>query len=145
MHWLHHRWHICEHKVCSVTHKICKSSTRHVSSFKDSSVLLNNWEVNFTKVKSFLSLAHYLWWKPKIYIRTLSKCTKRWKQSSTIKQLLQTLFLAIKICTGFITDGMSMNTLCAVSPANHLRAVADAFRPLRLISTTEQLRWFIIL
>ena len=30
--------------------------------------------------------------------------------------------------------------MCAVSLANHLRAVADAFRPLRLISAPEQLR-----
>ena len=35
-------------------------------------------------------------------IETQSKCTKRWKQGSAIKQLLEALFLAIKICTGFI-------------------------------------------
>ena len=64
-------------------------------------------------------------------IGTESKCTKRWKQSSAIKQLLETLFLAIKMCTGFTTDGMCMNTMCAVSLANHFRTVADAFRPLR--------------
>ena len=39
-----------------------------------------------------------------IYIGTQSKCTKRWKQSSAIKQLLETLFLAIKMCTDFTTD-----------------------------------------
>ena len=32
-------------------------------------------------------------------IGTQSKCTKRWKQSSAIKQVLETLFLAIKIYT----------------------------------------------
>ena len=60
-----------------------------------------------------------------------SKCKKRWNQSSAINQLLETLFLAIKMCTGFTADGICMNTMCAVSLANHLRAVADAFRPFR--------------
>ena len=68
-----------------------------------------------------------------IYIGTQSKCTKRWKQSSAIKQLLEVLFLAIKMCTGFATDGICMNTMCAVSLTNHLRAVADAL----LVSATE--------
>ena len=44
------------------------------------------------------------------------------------------------MCTDFPTDVIWMNTMCAVSLANHLRAVANAFRPLRLISATEQLR-----
>ena len=51
--------------------------------------------------------------------------------SSDIKQLLGTLFLAIKMCTGYTTDGIYINTMCAVSLANHLRAVADAFHPLK--------------
>ena len=38
-----------------------------------------------------------------IYIGTQSKSTKRWKQSSAIKQLLETLFLVIKMCTDFPT------------------------------------------
>ena len=42
-----------EHNVCSVTSEPSQSSCRRVSSFKDSSALLNNLEVNFTKVKSF--------------------------------------------------------------------------------------------
>ena len=62
-------------------------------------------------------------------IETESKCTKRCKQSLAIKQLLETLFLAIKVFTGFTTDGIYMNIMRAVSLANHLRAVADAFRP----------------
>ena len=68
-----------------------------------------------------------------IYIGTQLKCTKRWKQRAEplIKQLLQTLFLAKKMWTGFTTDGTCMNTMCAVSLAIHPRAVADAFRPLR--------------
>ena len=44
------------------------------------------------------------------------------------------------MCTGFTTDSICMNTLYAVSLANHLRAVADMFSPLRLISDTEHLR-----
>ena len=42
-----------ERNVCSVTRELSQSSIRRVSSFKDSSALLNNWEVNFTTVKSF--------------------------------------------------------------------------------------------
>ena len=38
----------------------------------------------------------------------------RRKQSSAIKQLLEPLFLAIKMYTGFTTDGICMNTMCAV-------------------------------
>ena len=34
------------------------------------------------------------------------------------------------MCIGFITDGIYKNTMCAVSLGNHLRAVAEAFRPL---------------
>ena len=60
------------------------------------------------------------------YIGTQSKCTKRWKQSSVIKLLLKTLFLTIKIYTDFTTDVIQINTVCAVSLANHLRTVADA-------------------
>ena len=34
---------------------------------------------------------------------------KRWKLSSAIKQLLEILFLAIKMCINFTTDGICMN------------------------------------
>ena len=44
------RWYINEHNVCSVTSKPSQSSNRSVLSFKDSSALLNDWEVKFTKV-----------------------------------------------------------------------------------------------
>ena len=67
----------------------------------------------------------------KIYIGTQSKCTKLWKQSLAIKQFLKTLFLAIKMCTDFPADVIWMNAMCAVSLANHLRAVADRFHFLR--------------
>ena len=40
-------------KVCTVTTKPSQSSRRHISPFKGLSALLNNWVVNFTKVKSF--------------------------------------------------------------------------------------------
>ena len=50
-----------------------------------------------------------------------------------MKQLLEVLFLTIKMCTGFATEGICMNTMCAVSLTNHLRAVADAL----LVSATE--------
>ena len=35
------------------------------------------------------------------------------------------------MCTGFTTDDICMNTMRAVSLVNNLRAVADAFRPLK--------------
>ena len=125
--------------MCSVTSEPSQSSSRRFLSFRDSSVLLNSWKVNFTKVKSFYSLAHCLQWKLRIYIGTQSKCTKRGKQSSAIKQLSETLFLAIKMCTGFTIDGICMNTVCAVSLVNHLGAVADAFSPLR----THRCYWMV--
>ena len=39
-----------------------------------------------------------------ICIGTQVKCTQLWKQSSSFKQLLETLLLTIKTCTGFTTD-----------------------------------------
>ena len=42
---------------------------------------------------------------------------------SVIKQLLETLFLAIKVWTDFTTDVIWMNTMYAVSLANHLKTV----------------------
>ena len=59
--WLHYRWYMYEHKVCSVISKPSQNSSRCASSFKYSLVLLNSWEVNFTKVKSLEFLAHCLW------------------------------------------------------------------------------------
>ena len=53
VHWLHHRWYMYEHNVCSVTSEPSQSSSRRVLSFKYSTALLNNREVNFAKVKSF--------------------------------------------------------------------------------------------
>ena len=52
-----------------------------------------------------------------IYIseyRNTVKMHKKWKQSSLIKQLLETLFLAIKMWTvHFTTNDKCMNTMCA--------------------------------
>ena len=42
------------------------------------------------------------------------------KQSSAIKKLQETLFCAIKMCTGFTTDGICITTVSTVSLANHL-------------------------
>ena len=53
------------------------------------------------------------------------------KTSSAVKQLLKTLFFTITMCTDFPTDVIWINTMCAVSLANHLRTVANAVRPLR--------------
>ena len=35
------------------------------------------------------------------------------------------------MCNDFATDVIWINTMCATSLANHLRAAADKFRPLR--------------
>ena len=63
-----------------------------------------------------------------IYIGTQSKYIKRWKKSSAIKQLLESLFPVprYKDVTDFSTDVIWMSTMCAVSLANHFRAVTDA-------------------
>ena len=53
------------------------------------------------------------------------------KQSSATKKLLENLFLAMQMCTDFPTNVTWMNPMCAVSLANHLRSVTDAFRHLR--------------
>ena len=42
VHLLHRRCYIDERNVCSVTREPSQSSSRRVSSFKDSSALLNN-------------------------------------------------------------------------------------------------------
>ena len=49
-------WHVCfnEHNMCSVNSKPSQNSCRRISSFKQASVLLNKWKVNFTIVKSYL-------------------------------------------------------------------------------------------
>ena len=133
-----------EQNACSLTSEPSQSSSRCVSSFKNSSVNVRNvWRMYIIYIYIYIYTYSLLIAStllvvnaenPKIYVGTQSKCSKRWKQSSAIKQLLETLFLAIKMCTGFIADGICMNTMCAMSLANHLRAVADAFRPL----TTHQ-------
>ena len=51
-----------------------------------------------------------------MYIGTQSKDTKRWKQSTAIKQVLETLFLAIKMCTDFPTDViLDEHNMCSVT------------------------------
>ena len=62
-----------------------------------------------------------------IYLNTI-KMHKTIETELNIKQLSEILFLVIKIFTGFNTDD---DTICAVSLANHLRAVADTFCPFR--------------
>ena len=44
------------------------------------------------------------------------------------------------MCTDFTTDIIWMNTMCSVSLANQIRAVADAFRPVRIHQPTERVR-----
>ena len=56
--------------------------------------------------------------------------TKRWKQSSAVKQLLETVLLAIKICTDFNTS-LQMIYGRTVSLANDITAEADAFHRIR--------------
>ena len=56
--------------------------------------------------------------KAKIYIGTEPKCTKSSKQSSAIKQFLETLLLAIKMCIGFTADVIWLIRDCVMSLAN---------------------------
>ena len=58
--------HGCEHEAP-------QSSGRRSSSFQLLSALLNVWQVIFTKVTCFLSLAHCMWLKPRKYIRRQPK------------------------------------------------------------------------
>ena len=44
------------------------------------------------------------------FIKIQPKYTKRWKQNSAIKLLLETLLFAIKMCTGFTIDVIWVNT-----------------------------------
>ena len=59
-----------------------------------------------------------------------------------MKQLLDALTLAIKMCNGLARGVLyGESQVCAVSVASHLLAVAEVFCPLRtLITATEQLR-----
>ena len=83
-------------------------------------------------------------------IGTQSKCQNEQSdgnraQLSIIKQLLEAMFLAMKMCTDFPTDVIWMNTMSALSLANHIRAVADAFCPLktnRRSASATALGWF---
>ena len=126
-----------KHNMCSVTSKPSQSSSRRISSFKDSSALLNNWEMNFTKVKSFWSLDHCLWQSRKYTSERNQNAQNYEKQSSAIKQLLETLLLVEKNPCCFTIDRICRNTMCAVSLANHFRELANAFRPL----WTRQCYW----
>ena len=69
-----------------------------------------------------------------IYTRTQAKYTEQWKQSSAFKQLLETLFLTIKKCTGFTIDVIWVNTkMCSVtsiptqSSSRHISSLKDSF------------------
>ena len=53
---------------------------------------------------------------------------KAMEQSSAIKQLLETLFFAIKMCTDFTIDVIYMNTMCAVSKRKGQNTSATALR-----------------
>ena len=46
-----------------------------------------------------------------VCIATQSKCTKRRGKSSAIKQLLETLFAALKVCTDFTTDDFTTDLI----------------------------------
>ena len=59
------------------------------------------------------------------------------KSNFSHEKFLETPFHSIKMCTGFTTDVIWINTICAVSLANHLSGAADRFCPLR---THQQFR-----
>ena len=65
------------------------------------------------------------------------KIHKMIETESAVKQLLEALLLAIKMCTDLTTDLYGWTPKCAGSLANHLRSVADVFFALR----THQRNW----
>ena len=92
-------------KVCSVTSEPSWSSRIRVTSFKD------------------------LWGLILIASTLQLKYTWRWKQSSAIKQLLETALHHKDVYWPLALYWWTLK--CAVSLANHLRAVADAYCLLR--------------
>ena len=91
------------------------SSSRCISSSKESLLRLNIRELNFTMLKSIRLLAPRLWPKLKIHNRSQSKQVQQDKQGLAIKQHIKTLFLVMKMCTGFFVDVIQIKTKCAVS------------------------------
>ena len=85
------------------------------------------------------SVAHCLWWKLKIYIRTQPKWLKQWKQGSVNKQVLEILFLITKMCTGFATDVIWMNTKVSKATSKPFQSSSKKFC-YWLIDITEHLR-----
>ena len=100
----------------NVPSKPSQSSSRRVSTFKDSSVLLNNLRGELHKSEVLLIASTLLVVKAENIYRNTIKYAKRWKQSSAIKQLLETLFLAIKMYTDFPTDVIWINTMLLRRP-----------------------------
>ena len=65
-----------------------------------------------------------------------------WKQTSAFKRLLEILLLALKVCTGFTTDAMWVNTKLYSVTSKPTKTVADAFRPLRAHQCYWTIEWW---
>ena len=65
-----------EYNVCSVTSDPSESSSRRALSYKDSSVLLNNWEMNLKKIK----------------------CTSSWRGTELVKVVWCRSSVSIVLC-----------------------------------------------
>ena len=95
-----------------------------------------------TYLKKTYKVNIYLYICVYAYIGTQSKCTKQWKQSSAIKQLLETLFLTITICNGFTRQYMYEHIVCSVtskpsqSSSRHVSSFKDS-------SNVQKMRCFL--
>ena len=82
-------------------------------------------------------LAYCLLWKLKMYIGTQPKCKRWWIQISAIKQFSETSLLVVKMCAGFTTDVIWVNTKVCSGTIEPPWAVADTLCALR----THQCYW----
>ena len=110
-------------KLCSVTGEPTRRNDRCMSSWKAFFFLFGRkglpsventtsewWALQKWNPTKRLIANTLLVVKTKTIYRNTRKCAKRWKQSSAFKQYLETLLVAIKMCTGFTTDVIWANT-----------------------------------
>ena len=93
-----------EQKVCSVTSEQTQSSSRRISSLKDSSLLLTTERWTSQKLSPFIC-EHTAFGEDRKYISEHKQNAHNdGNRAQPLKRLFETLFLAIKKCTGFTTD-----------------------------------------
>ena len=93
---------IVEHKVCSAPSKPTQSSSRRVSLSPS-----NHQHTACGEDRKYIS-------------EHKQNAHNDGNRAQPLKRLFETLFLAIKKCTGFTTDVIQWNTKCAVSLAKYI-------------------------